>query len=211
MTVSPPGILAIFNNIAPGREAEFEEWFQHEHLQERLGVPGFLFGRRHEVLNGEPRYFNFYVTRSVEVLKSQEYRGRLNNPTPMTRLIMSEVFKDMIRTVCHRTYRLGHMRGAVTVTARFTERPNEAVLKSVLKELIKNKAVACGEVWSAVSQDELPLSEEERLRGGDRRIDACLVIETLRARDAEQVASALSSQFSTAAIAIYRLLCEITP
>jgi hypothetical protein len=22
-----PGLLAIFNNVAPGREAEFEEWF----------------------------------------------------------------------------------------------------------------------------------------------------------------------------------------
>ena len=40
MILTRPGILAIFNNVAAGREAEFEEWFQHEHLQERLGVPG---------------------------------------------------------------------------------------------------------------------------------------------------------------------------
>ena len=62
-----PGILAIFNNVAPGREAEFEEWFQHEHLAERIAVPGFLIGRRHEAISGQPRYFNFYVTQSVEV------------------------------------------------------------------------------------------------------------------------------------------------
>jgi hypothetical protein len=24
-----PGILAIFNNVTPGREDEFQEWFQH--------------------------------------------------------------------------------------------------------------------------------------------------------------------------------------
>ena len=84
MTLAPPGILAIFNNVAPDREAEFEEWFQHEHLQERLGLPGFLLGRRYEVLKGTPDYFNFYVTRSVDVLGSGEYRMRLNNPTPMT-------------------------------------------------------------------------------------------------------------------------------
>ena len=35
-----PGILAIFNNPASGREAEFEKWFQHEHLAERIAVPG---------------------------------------------------------------------------------------------------------------------------------------------------------------------------
>ena len=50
-----PGILAIFNNVAPGREAEFEEWFQHEHLAERLAVPGFLIGRRHEAISAQPR------------------------------------------------------------------------------------------------------------------------------------------------------------
>jgi hypothetical protein len=60
MTALRAGILAIFNNAAPRRETEFEEWFQHEHLQERLGVPGFLLGRRHEAVLGEPRYFNFY-------------------------------------------------------------------------------------------------------------------------------------------------------
>ena len=37
------GILAIFNDCRPGREAEFEEWFQGEHLLERLAVPGFLY------------------------------------------------------------------------------------------------------------------------------------------------------------------------
>ena len=42
MSETLPGILAIFNNAAPGREAEFEEWFQHEHLAERVAVPGFL-------------------------------------------------------------------------------------------------------------------------------------------------------------------------
>ena len=84
-TDTMPGILAIFNNVAPGREAEFEEWFQHEHLAERLAVPGFLIGRRHEAVSGQPRYFNFYVTQSVEILKSPAYLARLDEPTPMTR------------------------------------------------------------------------------------------------------------------------------
>src|SRR6185436_2635761 len=125
-----PGILAIFNNVASGREAEFEEWFQHEHLAERIAVPGFLLGRRHEAVSGQPRFFNFYLVQSVEVLNSAAYLGRLDTPTPMTRVIMSEVFKDMIRTVCHRVYRLGAMRGTGVVTVRFAERPAEAVLKA---------------------------------------------------------------------------------
>jgi hypothetical protein len=204
-----PGILAIFNNVAPGREAEFEEWFQHEHLQERLAVPGFLLGRRHEAVAGEPRYFNFYVTQSADVLTSAAYLTRLGHPTPMTRVVMSGIFKDMVRTVCEQTLRLGTMRGAVAVTARFREQPNEAALEATLENLIEDKAVACGEVWSAVTAGEVPLSEEERLRGGDRRIAGCLLVETLRLPDAERIASALAARFPAAALGIYRLLCEI--
>jgi hypothetical protein len=206
-----PGILAIFNNVAPGREAEFEEWFQHEHLAERIAVPGFVLGRRHEAMSGDPRYFNFYVTQSTDVLTSAAYLTRLDNPTPMTRTIMSEVFKDMIRTVCHRTFRLGAMRGAGVVAVRFGERPDETALKATIESLMQDKAVACGEIWSAVDPRAFPVSEEERLRGGDRRIEACLLVETLRVGDAERIAAALASRFPSTAIGVYRLLCEIRP
>jgi hypothetical protein len=206
-----PGILAIFNNVAPGREAEFEEWFQHEHLAERIAVPGFLVGRRHEAVSGWPRYFNFYVTESVGVLKSTAYLGRLDDPTPMTRTVMSEIFKDMIRTVCHRTFRLGAMRGTGVVTVRFKELPEETALKKVLETLMRDKEVACGEIWRAADPLEFPISMEERLRGGDRKIEACLLVETLRVPDAERIAAALASDFHRTTIGVYRLLCEITP
>lgn len=209
MVDTQPGILAIFNNVAPGREAEFEQWFQHEHLRERLAVPGFLLGRRHEAVSGEPRYFNFYVTRSADVLTSAPYLTRLDHPTPMTRVVMSEIFKDMIRTVCHQTLQLGSMRGSVAVAVRFRERPDETALKATLDNLIQDKAVARGEVWSAVTGGRLPLSEEERLRGGDSRIEGCLLVETLRVSDAERIAAALSTRFPGSALGIYRLLCEI--
>ena len=206
-----PGILAIFNNAAPGREAEFEEWFQHEHLQERLAVPGFLLGRRHEAISAEPRYFNFYMTQSPDVLTSAAYRARLDDPTPLTRVVMAEIFKDMIRTVCARTLRLGVMRGAAAVVVRFNERPDEGALKTQLEKLMRDKAVACGEIWSAVGAAGLPVSEEECLRGGDRRIEGCLLVETLRVPDAERIAAALSAAFPGAAVGTYRLLCEIRP
>lgn len=51
------GILAIWNDATPGREAEFDHWFQIEHLLERVAVPGFLFGRRHEAISGSNRFF----------------------------------------------------------------------------------------------------------------------------------------------------------
>jgi hypothetical protein len=206
-----PGILAIFNNVAPGREAEFDEWFQHEHLAERIAVPGFLLGRRHEAVSGDRRYFNFYLTRSADVLKSIQYLARLDNPTPLTRTVMSEVFKDMIRTVCRRTVRIGSMRGAAAVTLRFNEQPPVDALKQTIEELMCDRAVTCGEVWLAASARDFPVSAEERLRGGDRKIDACLLVDTLRVAEAEDIASVLAGRFPQAAAGVWRLLCEIRP
>ena len=71
------------------------------------------------------------------------------------------------------------MRGAIAVTARFTKTPDENALKARLETLLRDKGVARGEIWRAASADQLPLSEEERLRGDDRRIDALLVREPL--------------------------------
>jgi hypothetical protein len=209
MAETYPGILAIFNNAAPGREAEFEEWFQHEHLAERIAVPGFLLGRRYEAVSGGLRYFNFYLTQSASVLKSAAYLERLDHPTPITKTVMSGIFKDMNRTVCHRTLRLGAMRGAAAIAVRFMEPADEVALRSTLAELITDRAVACGEIWSAASASEFPVSEEERLRGGDKKIEACLYVETLRVEEAERIGARLAQQFASGEIGVYRLLCEI--
>ena len=64
---------------------------------------------------------------------------------------------------------------------------------------------------SAASPREFPVSEEERLRGGDEKLTACLLIETLRVSEAEKLAPILSASFPGTAIGVYRLLCEIRP
>jgi hypothetical protein len=56
----------------------------------------------------------------------------------------------------------------------------------------------------------IPGIHEERLRGGDRKIEACLLVETLRVPEAEKVAAALANEFPRTEIGVYRLLCEIT-
>jgi len=204
-----PGILAIFNDCRPGREAEFEAWFQGEHLIERLAVPGFLFGRRHQAIAGAPGYFNFYMVETPEVLTSKPYLERLDNPTPMTRTIMSEVFINMNRTVCRRTARRGSFRGAFAVTARFSQAPDATALAGVLEKLSGDTAVARSEIWLALDAAGMPVSMEEKLRGGDKKIAGALIIDTLYEQDAEVVGAQLAKQFPQADIGIFRVLCQI--
>jgi hypothetical protein len=204
-----PGILAIFNDCRAGREADFEAWFQGEHLIERLSVPGFLFGRRHKALSGSCGYFNFYMVETPAVLTSKPYLERLDHPTPMTRTIMSEVFVNMNRTVCRRTTRRGSFRGAFAVTARFNQTPDEAALAAVLEKLIADPAVGGGEIWRALDAAGMPVSMEEKLRGGDKKIAGALIVDTLYQEQAEAVGAQLATQFPGADIGVFRVLCQI--
>jgi hypothetical protein len=208
--MSRPGVLAIFNDVKRGREADFEAWFQGEHLIERLGVPGFLFGRRHQAISGACGYFNFYLVKTPAVLKSKPYLTRLDTPTPMTRKIMGGgVFQNMNRTVCERTLRLGAFRGAYVVTARFNDATSATRQASLLKRLVKDPAVASGEIWKAASPRGFPVSMEEKLRGGDKKIKGALMIETLRQSGAEDVARRLKREFPRAEVGVFRVLCSL--
>jgi hypothetical protein len=203
------GILAIWNDCRAGREAEFEAWFQGEHLLERLAVPGFLFGRRHQAISGPCGYFNFYLVESPAVLTSKPYLERLDHPTPMTRKVMSEIFINMNRTICHRTLRRGAFRGAYAVTARFDIAPEMSALTALAENLVHDAGVASCEIWSAVDPAGLPVSMEEKLRGGDKKIKACLMVDTLRQRDAEKLGERLSQQFAGAEVGVFRVLCQL--
>lgn len=209
MTIAQPGVLAIFNDCRAGREDEFNAWFQGEHLEERLAVPGFLFGRRHQAISGSAGYFNFYLVESPDVLTSKPYLERLDNPTPMTKRIMSEVFINMNRTVCRRTIRRGAFRGAYAVTARFNETPDAGALTATLDDLMRDTNVAGGEIWIALESAGMPVSMEEKLRGGDKKIKGCLMVDTLRQSDAETLGARLSRQFPGAELGVFRVLCQL--
>ena len=45
------GVLAIWHTITPEGEAEYWRWHDREHIPERVGVPGFLRGRRYRSLS----------------------------------------------------------------------------------------------------------------------------------------------------------------
>jgi hypothetical protein len=168
-----------------------------------------VFGRRHKAIAGAPGYFNFYMVETPKVLTSKPYLERLDHPTPMTRTIMSEVFVNMNRTVCRRTARRGSFRGAFAVTARFNQRPDATALAGMLEKLVADTAVAGGEIWLALDAAAMPVSMEEKLRGGDKKIAGALLIDTLYEEGAQAVGAQLAKQFPQADIGIFRVLCQI--
>jgi hypothetical protein len=110
MALLGKGLLAIWNGITDSSEAEFVRWHIREHIPERVGLPGFLRGRRYVAYQGHPKYFNFYETETPQTLESPAYRARLNAPTLWTQAVIKE-FRDTSRTICEVVASIGTGEG----------------------------------------------------------------------------------------------------
>ena len=83
MISTPPGLLMVWTDIAEALESGFNEWYNREHMPERiLGVPGFVRGRRYIACDGGPRYLAVYEASSNAVLTRLRSRGRTPQERP---------------------------------------------------------------------------------------------------------------------------------
>ncbi|MEL6997082.1 MAG: hypothetical protein AAFP68_02375 [Pseudomonadota bacterium] len=196
------GILAVMNDCAPGAQDAYERWYLSEHLAERVSIEGFRWGRRYRALDAAasplPEYLTYYETDDPSVLSSKTYLGRVNDPTPQTRWIMTEVFLNMSRTVCRRTQCKGAVRSAWVVVAT-SDRPIEFPTISM-----PQLSTFWRESWINAENEDAAASTEEGLRGGDKKIAAALLQDCATADDACQIAADLNAQDAVNAGA-YRL------
>jgi hypothetical protein len=89
-------------DIDPSDEADFNRWYDREHLLERVAIEGFLEARRYVAHQGSPKYLCLYSTATFEVLDSPTYRTALMNPTDWSKKNLAR-FKNMIRAVARIT------------------------------------------------------------------------------------------------------------
>ena len=98
-------------DIDPADEADFNRWYDREHLEERVAIDGFLEARRYVAHEGKPKYLSLYSTATFAVLDSPVYRTALANQTAWSKANIAR-FKNMIRGVARITISRGTGRGA---------------------------------------------------------------------------------------------------
>jgi hypothetical protein len=93
------GLLLNAMNVAPEFEAEFNEWYDKEHIPALAAVPGVLCARRFRGTSGNRKYVALYHLATPEVQESAEWtQARESEWT--TRL--KPHFRDHLRLVCRR-------------------------------------------------------------------------------------------------------------
>ena len=111
MPLAGKGMLLTSMDIDPSDEAEFNRWYDREHLLERVAIEGFVEARRYIAIQGAPKYLCLYSTATFDVLDSPAYRAALTNPTEWSKTTLAR-FKNMIRVIARITVSRGAGRGA---------------------------------------------------------------------------------------------------
>jgi hypothetical protein len=203
------GILSVWNDVAPEQEDFYERWYMGEHFPERLGVPGFIRGRRYEAIEADRNYFTFYELTHPDVLFSDAYIARLNTPTTWTSTIMGH-WGSMFRTVCERVRRKGDAIGGYVAVARW-EVPADLPLDLADRVFaaLDEPGIVAVDLWRATERQNEMTTEASRRPERDLFITAAMVIEGTRQKSIEKAAARLPGLVAPAEpprIGIYRMI-----
>jgi len=166
-------------DIAPDAIDEHDDWHTHEHLPERLSIPGFLRGSRWAALHGQPRYFVMYEVEGVGTLLSDAYLRRLNNPTPWTSKMMPS-YRGMTRGLCGVVASYGVGMGHCGLLIRFEPKADAKasldhwLSKDVLPRLPTLPGLGGAHLLEAAASPQM--TNEQRIRGADASIGSAVLV-----------------------------------
>ena len=166
-------------DVAAEAVDEHDRWHTHEHLPERLSIPGFLRGTRWLAAEGAPRYMVLYEVASLATLTSPAYLERLDHPTPWTTKIMA-YYRGMSRGLCAVLGSFGYGQGGAAALVRFTPSASQAVQlhRWLLDEALPRLSTTSGLGSAHLLQGVQPgaMTNEQRIRGADRGVDSAVIV-----------------------------------
>lgn len=166
-------------DVAPDAVAEHDDWHTHEHLPERLSIPGFIRGSRWVAVREHPRYLVIYEVEQLATLSSDAYLDRLNNPSAWTAKMMPH-YRRMTRGFCSVTCSFGLGVGGICLLVRF--KPAQGVESSLRKWLCDDilpglpGRPGLGSAHLLEGAVTPAMTNEQRIRGVDATVDWALVV-----------------------------------
>jgi hypothetical protein len=97
------GFLVNAMNVVPEHEAEFNEWYNTEHIPQLSAVPGVVCARRFRATSANRKYVALYHLETPEVQATSAWKSAADSE--WTRKLRPH-FRDHLRIVC-KAYRRG--------------------------------------------------------------------------------------------------------
>ena len=146
MPLHGKGMLVVYTEVKPRDERDFNEWYNREHIDERVNLPGFHRARRYVAERGAPKYLATYECDHVGDLATPGYLNLLANQTPWSQSVMAR-FTTFHRMTLRVQVDLTHGVGGAVTTVRFVPDPRKRRLMT--DWLSRMAAVGCGVLPSA--------------------------------------------------------------
>ncbi len=119
------GLLMTFTEVPSELEDDFNEWYNREHLDERINIPGFRRARRYEAIDAAIKYFTTYEALASDNIASPHYLGVLKDQTEWSRRIMPQ-FSKWHRMPCRVVADHTHGMGSALALLRLFPDPAKA-------------------------------------------------------------------------------------
>jgi hypothetical protein len=140
-------------------ERDFNEWYNREHIDERVNLPGFRRARRYTAVRGTPKYLATYECDTVSDLAAPGYLALLANQTPWTQAVMAR-FTHFNRMTLRVQVDLTHGIGGAVAAVKFAPDPRERkAMTAWLQETALPKAIARpGMVGAVAAENDLEVA-----------------------------------------------------
>ncbi len=157
------GMLVTFTEVAGEHEEEFNEWYNREHVDERVFMPGFKRARRYLAADdrAKVKYFATYETDTVRDLCAPEYMKLLGDQSPWSKKVMA-LFTHFDRLTVECTVDLTHgFTGAAGLARFYPADAQKAELRKVLAEKVLPEVIKRpGVLGACVLENDLDVVAE---------------------------------------------------
>ncbi|KLU23496.1 hypothetical protein EOS_25075 [Caballeronia mineralivorans PML1(12)] len=180
-TPQPQGQLCIWTDTDPdpAQEADFNAWYDREHMQERAAIPGFRYARRFKANDGGPRrYLALYVTESLDVFRSDAYQRAFTQQTPWSFANFARMTNTQ-RRVGELTLETGDGEGAhLALFVLPPERVEAALLKPRFEAGLRQPGIHAARLFCTAPALSVSLTASKELKEAARpAADALVLIE----------------------------------
>lgn len=184
MTLFGEGLIAIWSDIVAEGVETYYAWHDNQHVPERVGIPGFIRGRRYVAVDATPHWYMMYETVSPEVQVGTDYLNRLNNPTEWTRDAL-RWFENTTRSLTRTVFSQAKGDGAELIAAGIDaegdalERLRRHLLTGVLPELFLDHGIVAVH-WCETDRAGSTIETAEKKGRTVGVCDAVVLVETSR-------------------------------
>ena len=175
-------VLLAWTDIPPEEEADFNEWYNREHMRDRvLGLPGFVRGRRYAAVQGAPKYLALYEAHDGGALRSEAYVRLVSHPDPRSRHYILR-FRNPIRTIARVSASRGEGEGSMLALLPLAPREGQmeplrqALRDDLILDLVSRRSIIAAHLIER-DDEALAASSRRHVRQGDRTLACALLIE----------------------------------